>query len=134
MNYNINDQKFINSEIYQQFLTDNPKEGYLRIRAYAANQAIPINNLKIRVVKNIGKDTITFFEGYTNDSGIIPRIILPAPILNQDDLIEPKSTSYDIIATYEPDNITKIFKILIYENVRVIQNINIVPSMNMGGF
>ena len=50
---NINDQDFVNSMEYQEFIADNPSRGYLNIRAYAASQAIPIVGLKIIVSKNI---------------------------------------------------------------------------------
>lgn len=136
MNYNVNDENFKNSEMYQRFLRENPSSGFLKIRAYAANQAVPISNLKIVITKDIENNNVTFFEGTTNDSGVIERIILPAPLLNQNDLIAPASTTYEIRATYTPDNITQIFRVNMYENVGVIQNINIVPDMNMkmGGF
>ena len=132
MNYNVNDENFKNSEMYQRFLRENPSFGFLKIRAYAANQAVPISNLKIVITKDIENNNVTFFEGTTNDSGVIERIILPAPLLNQNDLIAPASTTYEIRATYTPDNITQIFRVNMYENVGVIQNINIVPDMNMG--
>ena len=42
----------------------------------------------------------------------------------------PKSTSYDIVTTYNSDNVTNIYKVNIYENIFVIQNINVVPNMS----
>ena len=54
--FNINDQNFTNSEIYKNYLQKNPSIGYLKIRAFAANQAIPISNLNVKVSKNIDYD------------------------------------------------------------------------------
>ena len=130
--YSINDQNFINSESYQKFLRDNPSRGYLNIRAYAANQAIPISGLKIVVSTDINNDKVVFFEGSTNSSGVIGGIALPAPSLNPNNLDAPNKTTYSIEATYEPDSLKKIYSVNIYENVSVIQNINIVPDMNIG--
>lgn len=129
--FNINDPDFFNSEIYQNFLRQNPSQGYLKIRAYAASQAIPITNLKIVVSKMIDNNKVIFFEGNTNESGIIEKIALPAPKLNPNNLDAPSSTTYDITATYEEQNLTNIYRVNIYDNIYVIQTINVVPTMNV---
>ena len=131
-NYSINDTNFINSDIYREFIKNNPVYGYLSIRAYAANQAIPISNLKIIVSTNIGNNNVVFFEGVTNSSGIIERITLPAPKLDLNNLDEPNKTTYRVNAINELENINKTYLVNMYENVSVIQNINIIPNMNMG--
>ena len=125
--FNINDQNFINSKVYKDYLQKNPSNGYLKIRAFAANQAIPISNLNIKVSKNIDNNNVIFFEGTTNSSGIIEKITLPTPKLDFNNLDKPNSTTYDIIATYDNKNI--IYKVNMYENVYVLQEININPSM-----
>ena len=129
--YNFNDEGFKNTQIYQNFINDNPGIGYLKIRASAASQAIPISNLKVVVSKTIGNDKIIFFEGTTNSSGVIEKIALPAPKQNTDDLTAPNSTTYDIDAKYEPDNLKDIYKVNIYDNIYVIQRINVVPTLNV---
>ena len=129
--FSIYNQSFINGEVYQQFLKDNPSNGYLRIRAFAANQAIPISNLNITVSKMIDNNNVIFFEGATNSSGLIERITLPVPKIDSNNLDAPNSTDYTITATYNNDN--KIYKVNMYENVYVVQDINIVPNMNMLG-
>ena len=125
--FNIYDQNFINSKVYQDFLKENSSEGYLKIRAFAANQAIPISNLKIIVSKIIDNNNVVFYEGTTNSSGIIEKITLPTPKLDPSNLDTPKSTTYEIIATYK--NESKIYKVNMYENVYVVQDININPNM-----
>ena len=129
--FNINDQEFVNSDIYQNFLRANPSQGFLKIRAYAASQALPITNLKIVVSKMIDNNKVIFFEGNTNESGIIERITLPAPSLNQNNLDAPSSTTYEITATYDEGNLTNIYRVNIYENIYVIQTISVVPTMNV---
>ena len=129
--YNFNDESFKNTNIYKQFISANPSLGYLKIRAYTASQALPISNLKIVVSKNIGNTNVIFYEGVTNSSGVIEKINLPAPSQNTDDLVIPTSVSYDIKATYEET--TNIYKVNIYENIYVVQTINIVPTMNVMG-
>ena len=130
--YNIKDKEFINTDIYKNFIKNNPTEGYLKIRAYAASQAIPISGLNITISKIIDNNKVIFFKGATNESGIIERIILPAPRLLESNLDTPNSTEYEINATYTLDNIETKYIVKIYENIYVIQNISIVPNMNKG--
>ena len=131
-NVSINDEEFVNSSAYQDFLSTNKGRGYLKIRAYAANQAIPISGLKILVNKKIDGYNVNFFEGYTNESGVIENISLPTQKQSDNDLIAPKSTAYEIIATYSVDNTTATFIVNVYDNLYVIQNISIVPNMQGG--
>ena len=133
--YNVNNQSFVNSTEYQNFLKDNPSIGYLNIRAYAASQAIPISDIKIVVSNTIGNDKVIFFEGLTNESGVIEGIKLPAPKLVSNDLDKPSKTTYEIEATYQPDNLSKVYRVNIYENISSIQNIIVAPDMDfkMGG-
>ena len=129
--YNFNDENFKNTQTYQNFIKANPGIGYLKIRASAASQAIPISGLRIVVSKTIGTDKIVFFEGETNSSGVIERIDLPAPKQNTDDLTTPNNIVYDINATYKPDNLNDVYKVNIYENIYVVQRINVVPTINV---
>lgn len=118
---------------YQEFLKENPTFGYLSIRVYTASQAVPISNLKIVVQKKINDRDVVFYEGYTNVSGVIEKIPLPAPKLNLDDLKVPVGVTYDIVATYVPENVSEKFTVEIYEGVSVIQNINIALSKEYYG-
>lgn len=131
--YNINDTLFINSDIYKDFMARNPSRGNLRIRAYAASGAIPISNLKIVVRTKYNSNFIIFYEGVTNESGLIDGISLPAPKLNPDNIDAPEAIVYEIVATYIPNDETNIYRVNIYENVCVVQTINIVPEMRILG-
>ena len=129
--YYVNDTAFIKTEAYKNFFKENSSKGFLKIRAYAASQAIPISGLKVIVSKNIDNNKIIFFEGSTNESGVIEKIVLPTSTIANDDESIPNSTSYDITATYVQDNINTTYKVNIYENIYVVQNINIVPKANL---
>ena len=128
--YNINDESYTNSLEYQEFLKNNPSRGYLNIRAYAANQAIPISGLDVIVSTNIGGNKVIFFDGSTNESGVINDIALPTPKLDLNNLDAPKTTTYYIEATYVPNNRTRTYEANMYENVSVIQNISVTPNPN----
>ena len=126
---NFNDPQFINSQSYQNFIKQNPGKGYLNIRAYAANSAIPISGLQITVSKTIDNLKVIFFEGATDNSGIISQIALPAPLLNTNNMEIPASTEYDIVATKETQKL--FFKISMYSDIQVIQNINLVEDLRL---
>ncbi len=128
--YNFNDESFKNTESYQRFIVANPSEGYLKIRASAASQALPISNLKIVVSKVIDNNKVVFFEGTTNMSGVIEKIVLPAPKIDSNNLDAPQGIIYDVNATYEPDNLNDTYRVNIYENIYVLQRINVVPTLN----
>ncbi len=128
--YNFNDDNYKNTESYQRFIAANPAQGYLNIRASAASQALPISGMRIVVSKVIDNNNVIFFEGTTNSSGAINNITLPAPRLDANNLDAPTSTTYQINATYEPDNLSDTYRVNIYENIYVIQRINVVPTLN----
>ena len=129
--YNIEDKQYVNSEEFKNFMEQNPTYGYLRIRAYAASGAIPISGLKIEITTKINKNRFIFFEGYTNESGLIDNISLPAPKLETNNLDIPNKTIYEIKATYLPNNTNLTYEVNMYENVFVVQNINIVPDSSI---
>lgn len=128
--YYFDNTQFMNSSSYSEFISKNSEKGILKIRAYSANQAVPVKGLRVIVSYIINNDKIIFFDGYTNDSGIIERIVLPVPKLDINNMDVPNTITYDIEATYEPDNIDTIYKVNMYENICVVQNINIVPKLN----
>ncbi len=65
----------------------------------------------------------------TNSSGVIEKIPLPAPKLIANNLTAPQSEIYQIDATYQ--NIKNKYQVNIYENIYVVQTINIVPTMDV---
>lgn len=121
--YNVFDPEFKNSSIYQDFLKNNPTVGYLKIRAYAASEAIPISNMQVEISKTIGDNKIIFFSGITDNSGMIERVTLPTPRLDVSDLNVPNNIEYDIKTTY--NGVDTIYKVIMFEGVCVVQTINV---------
>ena len=132
--YYIGNENFIDSSLYKEFIRQNQGKGNLRIRAFSASGAIPIEGLKIVVYTIFDNHKIIFYEGFTDESGVIERIPLPAPKTNTDNLIIPNKTVYTIDATYIPDDIHLVYDVNMYDKICVVQNINIVPSLKVGGF
>lgn len=116
---------------YKDFIRINNSLGMLKIRAYTANEAIPISNLQIIVSTFIGNNKVIFFKGITDNSGMIEEIKLPAPNLSND-LEAPLYMIYNIEAKDINNKKVYEYQVRLYEGVCVIQNINIIPSK--GGF
>lgn len=124
---NINEFKKTNE--YVEFIKKNPGVGNLKIRAYAASEALPVSGLNIVVSSIISNTRIIFYSGVTDASGMIPTIKLPAPSLI-DNLEIPNTITYDIEAFM--GNNKSNFSVNIYDGVCVVQNINFVPGENYG--
>ena len=125
-NVNITDSNFISTIVYKKFMIENTGRGILNIRASFANHALPITNLKVVVSKEIENYNVIFYEGVTNISGLIEKISLPTPPKENDDLIAPKNTTYKITTLYNNREYTYVVNM--YDEIYVVQNINIVPS------
>ena len=125
--YSMFDKKFLSSELYEKFARENPEKGGLRIRAYAASEAIPISGLKVVVSTMFDDNKIIFFDGYTNESGVIEKITLSAPKEDDNNMSVPSKRVYEIEATYSKDNVKQIFHINVYPGICIVQTINIVP-------
>lgn len=121
------DQRLQNDVAYQEFVRDNPSKGYLKIRASAANEAVPISGIKIKVSKLIGTNNVIFFEGETDYSGMINNIVLPAPQAAISDEVIPKFTDYDLTAKGSIQNIDDRYSISVCCGITVIQYINVTP-------
>lgn len=129
--FNVNDKEYIKTEEYQNFMRDNPSFGTLKIRASAASQAIPIKGVKIIVTKQIGNDKIIFFEGETDESGMINNIKLPTPESLSNDMMVPPSATYEVDAIYEPDNMEEIYTVNVFSGIYVVQYVKISPNPNI---
>jgi len=130
--YNINDTNIKNLLEYQEFVKNNEGVGKLSIRAFGANEAVPIEGVNIEVSTQLEDIKLIFFTGKTDTSGMIEKLELPAPILGSDNLIAPKWTVYNIKAVYNEKE--ENFKVNLYDGICVQQIINIVPNTIVRGF
>jgi hypothetical protein len=125
MEYYYDSEEFKNTGTYKNFNNIHSGTGILKIEAYTASGAYPLSNVSIRISKELGNDTIIFFEGETNDSGIIDNIILPTRKMNEEvmDASDILYTTYDLNAKYSKYNLDKKYDVSIFDNVKVIQPI-----------
>ena len=83
--------------------------------------------MKITIKTSFNNETIVFYEGETDQSGVIDRIKLPAPKIILDNLVVPDELSYEIIADYLPEKFSSKYVVSMYEGICVVQNINVPP-------
>ena len=122
-------EKLKNNQEYQNFIKDNPGTGTLKVRTSSASVAFPVRDVEVIVSKEIGDNTIVFYEGKTDDSGMINGIKLPTPMHVNSDEEVPRFATYQLHATYSPDKFDKIYDISLCCGVSIIQYINITPNI-----
>lgn len=127
-------EEFSKTDDYQGFVGVNPKQGSLKVMAFTAYQAIPIENAEIIITKEIGGNNVLFFRGYTDSSGIIDNITLPAPTSGYDDnsFQTSSTTSYKLTAIKDKYDSVKQYIINMIGDVKVLQYIKMTPIMDKG--
>ena len=106
----------------------------LKVMAFTAYQAIPIENAEIIITKEIGGNNVLFFRGYTDSSGIIDNITLPAPTSGYDDnsFQTSSTTSYKLTAIKDKYDSVKQYIINMIGDVKVLQYIKMTPITDKG--
>jgi len=118
-------------ETYAQFIENNPSFGALKIQAFRGDLALPTENIRITVFKNFADGPYTFFEGVTDENGIIDDILLPSPpARNSLEAENPnKDAEYLFRATLDSfvpfDTVVSIF-----ESVRTIQPVRLLLKVS----
>lgn len=127
-------EEFSKTDDYQGFVGVNPKQGSLKVMAFTAYQAIPIDNAEIIITKEIGGNNVLFFRGYTDSSGIIDNITLPAPTSGYDDnsFQTSSTTSYKLTAIKDKYDSVKQYIINMIGDVKVLQYIKMTPITDKG--
>ena len=127
-------EEFSKTEEYKAFVVVNPEQGSLKVMAFTAYQAIPIENAEIIITKEIGGHNVLFFRGYTDSSGIIDNITLPAPTSGYDDnsFQTSSTTSYKLTAIKDKYDSVKQYIINMIGDVKVLQYIKMTPIEDKG--
>ncbi len=121
---------FGEAQTYEQFINQNPAQGMLKIQAFTARQALPVPGAHITVSKNIGGSAHVFYEGITDESGIIDGIVLPAPARSSSEKpFQPHPFAlYDIYAVHPSYHQETLHYGAIFEGVKSIQPIDLIPT------
>lgn len=106
----------------EEYLAKNCEHGTLRVQAFRARQAIPVEGVAVTVQCPIGGAARIFFEGSTDESGVIDPILLPAP--KPEGSLSPDGTDpcseYEIIAEH-PEYETLTTRAMVFPGVKTIQ-------------
>lgn len=129
-------EEFQKTDAYPTFAKQNSDVGYLKVQAFMADQAIPIPDVEILITKEIGDDVVIFFRGYTDSSGIIDNITLPAPADTYNVSTETFSEFevYDLTAVKESFQTLKKYTIGMFGGLKVLQYIKMVPMIQGGSY
>ena len=122
----------ISDELSEAENASNTGYGALRVQVYAADQTYPIAAANVAVTEN-EKDEI-LFQGYTDTSGIIDDIILPAPskeMSNGPTKTKPYS-QYDINVSHPRFNSRRYINVPVFEGKKSVQTVQLVPNDNNG--
>lgn len=123
---------FFSKEQFPEFSLENSGSGILKIQAFATNQAFPLQGVEIEISKIIDGEKVIFYQGVTDDSGIIDQIVLPTKIPKK--AVEQASdvifTTYTVTAKYPDSDLKRVYEVGIFDNIKVIQPIKF-SAMNI---
>ena len=128
-------EEFKNMPEYNQFISQNPDVGYVKVQVFTAYEAIPITDTQILITKKLGDKRVIFFEGKTDSSGIISDIALPAPVtvpVGTPDVV-PEYETYDLTAVHAGYETIKQFVIGVFGDVKIIQYVKMAPEIKING-
>lgn len=123
----VSNPDFLKTDMYQDFIRKNPGKGNLKIRAYAASEALPVSGLRVVVSTDVNNNRIIFFEGETDASGMIKTLSLPTPALDLNNLEVPNMITYQVQAISK-NSLSQEFMVKMYDGICVVQNINFIPG------
>lgn len=129
-------EEFKKTDAYPSFAQKNSATGLLKVQAFMADQAIPISDVEILITKEIGDQIVVFFRGYTDSSGIIDNIVLPAPpdIYNASTETISEFETYDLTAVKESFQSLRKYTISIFGGLKALQYIKMVPMLRGGNY
>lgn len=127
-------EEFQKTDAYLTFAKQNSDVGYLKVQAFMANQAIPISDVEILITKEFDGNVVLFYRGYTDSSGIIDNITLPAPADTYNASKETFSEFevYDLTAVKESFQTLKKYTISMFGGLKVLQYIKMTPLLQGG--
>ncbi len=114
---------------YREFEENNKGRGSLKIQVYAGSEAFPIANANVIVSKTFPEGKTEIYNLYTDISGIVDNMALPAPNKNLSE--QPNDSmpyaTYDVVVTH-PYYVNTTFENLpIFDTVKSIQMVPMIP-------
>lgn len=122
---------------YDDYITNYPGRGSLKIQISAANEAFPIKDVEVNVAMIYQGVRYSLYTDSTDSSGIVDNIVLPARAM--DLILAPETSDADeahyLVSLYHPSFNAIIDKVItIYDRIETILPITMAPSIQrMGG-
>ncbi len=113
-----------NYQSYEHFIEEHKGNGFLRVKTTLAQGMIPLNKIKIVVSKEINQKKFIFFEGETNESGLVNPIALPTLVRSKED---PTSTDYLVEAVSEKYRSLGTYYAKMYDQVTTFLEMDMIP-------
>ena len=129
----INFDEFKRTPEYQDFSKDNPELGTLKVQAFTAYNALPVEGTEVMISQDIEEYRVVFFRGQTDSSGIIDDIQLPAPKSSFGSIEPPLYTVYDLTAIHTGYESIKQYSIGMFGGIKVIQYVKMIPEVILEG-
>lgn len=122
----------ISEELSEAENAPNTGYGALRVQVYAADQTYPIAAANVAVTQCESDDIL--FQGYTDTSGIVDDIILPAPskeMSGSPTQMKPYA-QYDLNVSHPRFKSRRYINVPVFEGKKSVQTVQLVPNDNNG--
>ena len=108
----------------------NDNFGYLVVAVSTANGTIPIEGARVRIYQKSGRQLTVINTLITDNSGITPTLTLPCPpgSASQSPGAEEVFSSYIVETDCEGYGSVQNDSVEIFDGVKSIQNVNLIPS------
>ncbi|MBR4836605.1 MAG: carboxypeptidase regulatory-like domain-containing protein [Clostridia bacterium] len=110
-------------------------EGKLRIRAYTAGGALPVENALVKIRGAEEDNRLVAYTLVTDFDGLTPEVTLPAPSLEYSLSPDPSESPYSVydVEISAPGYYTKrISGLTVFPGVSSIQLVNMIPYSGEG--
>lgn len=117
-------------DTYRQFQRVNTESGFLRIQAFAGQQAIPIRNAEVLVSHTFADGMRRYASGRTDESGVLDGLVLPAPLaaLSESPSGQMPFALYDIRVSH-PGYRTEFYRnVPVFAGIKAIQPVRFMAS------
>lgn len=121
---------------YEEFLSQNPGIGALRVQVFSGQQTVPIPNAEVIVTKEFADGEKVFFDGLTDISGIVDNIELPAPARSISESPQPRGDGIQMTLPYSQYNVMvkesrhrpqEYTHVPIFDGIKSIQPVRMTP-------
>lgn len=127
---------------YEQFLSENPGSGVLKVQVFSGQQVTPIPNAEVTVSKTFLDGQQVFFSGLTDISGIVDGIELPAPSRTLSESPQPRGNGANLQIPYSQYNVMvkaarhraqEYTHVPVFDGIKSIQPVRLTPIQFTNG-